>query len=403
MIRIKPALIKYSLKNIYKRKTRSWLTVISVLIGIASITALVSFGYGISEYTSSFAQQMGQDKLIMMARGISMLDTNVIMNKSDIDTIDRVNGVKEASGMYVVSAEIIYNKQKRYAMVAGIDYKNYGEFAEELMTVKILKGNRLAGTEKSKVILGYNYMIPDKIFTKPVDLGGKVNINGLDFEVLDFYGEIGNPSDDSNIYITDVAAEQIFNSKNYMEIFIRASPGVDTAALAEKITVDLRKERHQKEGTEDFFVQTFEQVIETFNSILNGIIAVVLLIALISVIVASVNIMNTMYASILERTREIGIFKAIGARNSEILLIFVMESGILSMIGGIIGLLIGMGIAKIAGIAISAAGYSAFKPFFSWQLSFGVLLFAFLVGIASGFVPAMQASKLKPVEALRYE
>jgi putative ABC transport system permease protein len=121
------------------------------------------------------------------------------------------------------------------------------------------------------------------------------------------------------------------------------------------------------------------------------------------VIVASVNIMNTMYASILERTKEIGVFKAIGARNSEIVLIFMAESGVLSLIGGIIGLIIGFLIAKVGGLAISAAGYGFLKPFFSWQMVFWILFFSLLVGLAAGLLPAYKASKLKPVETLRYE
>mgnify|MGYP001607989931 CR=1 FL=1 len=400
---INPAILKYSVANIYKRKTRSWLTIISVLIGITSITALISFGYGISNYTSSFAEQMGKDKLIMMARGFSPLAENVIMNKSDLDAINRVNGVKEATGMYAISGEIGFGNQKKYAMIAGVDYKNFRESIEEMLTVKIISGEGLGGAEKSKAVLGYSYMFADKIFSKPIKTGDKVKINGRDFQVSGFYGEVGNPSDDSNIYVTDIAAEDILGAKNYAEIFIMAEKEVNTTSLAERITEDLRKERHQKEGKEDFFVQTFEQIIATFNSILNGIIAVVILIAIISVIVASVNIMNTMYASILERTREIGIFKAIGARNSDILLMFVLESGILSFIGGVLGLFLGMIIAKIGGIAISAAGYAAFQPYFSVTLSAIILAFALAVGLVSGIIPARKASKLKPVDALHYE
>ena len=165
----------------------------------------------------------------------------------------------------------------------------------------------------------------------------------------------------------------------------------------------MRDHRHQKIGNEDFFVQTFEQIIATFSSILNVITAVVILIAFISIFVAAVNIINTMYTSILERTKEIGIFKAIGSKNRDILLIFVIESGILSLVGGVLGVILGYIVSSFAGNMISAAGYSVFTPLFTWQLVAGSLLFAFFIGILSGLLPAYVASRLKPIDALRYE
>jgi putative ABC transport system permease protein len=246
-------------------------------------------------------------------------------------------------------------------------------------------------------------MFPDKFFTKPLKVGDRIKVNGQYLDIIGFYGEVGSPSDDTQIYITEVAAEELFGIKSYYTIIGRVSLGKNATEVAEDITDALRRHRNQKKGSETFFAQTFEQVIATFTVVLNVIIAVVILIALISVIVAGVNIMNTMYASILERTKEIGIFKAIGARNEEILYIFMIEAGILSLIGGVIGVLLGMAIAKVGGVIIASAGYAAFKPYFSANLIISILLFSFLVGIISGILPAYNASKLKPVEALRYE
>jgi putative ABC transport system permease protein len=374
-----------------------------VLIGIAAITALISFGYGISFYVSDMSQKMGTDKLIVMARGISPIGSSVILDKTDVDAIKKVNGVEEVAGIYAISSEIEFNNQKRYAYLIGADFNEHRALFEEMTTVEIISGTPLSSNEKSKAIFGYNYQFPDKIFGKPLKLGDKVKINGKYLAVSGFYDAIGNPSDDSQIYVTEVAAEEIFGAESYMEITVRVSPGENATRVAEDVEKELRQHRNQEKGEEDFYAQTFEQVIATFTVVLNVIIAVVILIALISVIVASVNIMNTMYASILERTKEIGIFKAIGARNDEILVIFMIESGMLSLTGGIIGFIIGFLIAKVAGIAISAAGYGFLKPYFSWQMVTGILLFSLLVGLAAGFLPARNASRLKPVEALRYE
>jgi putative ABC transport system permease protein len=343
------------------------------------------------------------DKLIVMAKGVSPFGSSVKFDKLDVDAIKKVNGVEEVVGFYAVSAEVEFNKEKRYAYAVGGDFKEHKTLFEELMTVEIIAGDSLSSNDKSKAVLGYNYQFADKIFSKPINLGDKIKVNGNYFTVAGFYGAVGSPDDDSHVYVTEAAAEDVLGATSYSEIFARVSPGENSTKIAGDVTKGLRTHRNQQKGNEDFFAQTFEQVIQTFTAVLNVIIAVVVLIALISVIVASVNIMNTMYASILERTKEIGIFKAIGAKNSEILAIFMIESGMLSLIGGIIGIIIGFLIAKTAGMIISATGYGFLQPFFNWQMVFSILLFSFLIGLIAGFLPARNASRLKPVEALRYE
>jgi putative ABC transport system permease protein len=121
------------------------------------------------------------------------------------------------------------------------------------------------------------------------------------------------------------------------------------------------------------------------------------------VVVAAVNIMNTMYTAVLERTGEIGIMKAVGARNSDILFIFVFEAGLLGAMGGVLGVILGYIVAKIGGGIAAASGFSLLQPIFPWTLVLGCIVFAFLVGAGAGIMPAYKASRLRPVEALRYE
>ncbi len=400
-------LIKYSLESLRIRKRRSFLTILSVFIGIAAITTLISFGQGISTYVEQISQEMGNDKLMIQARGFGFgppsLDSNVRMDETDLDTIRSVKGVSEATGIYAISGEVQFNDQKKYGYLMGSDYKEYRVLLEELFALDLDEGNVLRGNEKSKVLLGYNYKLAEKIFEKPVRLRDKLLINNNTFEVAGFYQAVGNPQDDSNIYITKDAMESIFSPSDYIFIFVRAAPGVSPAKLAEDIRDELRDHRHQDPGEEDFFVQTFEQVIATFSSILSIITGVVILIAFISVFVAAVNIMNTMYTATLERTKEIGVFKAVGSKNSAILFVFVLEAGVLSLVGGILGVITGYFLATTAGTFIAQAGFGAFSPLFTWQLVVGSLIFAFMIGALSGLLPAYQASKLKPVDALRYE
>jgi putative ABC transport system permease protein len=173
--------------------------------------------------------------------------------------------------------------------------------------------------------------------------------------------------------------------------------------MAVKVSEKLRKEREQDKGKEDFFVQTFEEVIAVFANIINILNIVLVMIALISVVVSAVNIANSMYTAVLERTNEIGVMKAIGARNATIQYIFLVESGLLGLAGGALGIFFGYLVATAGGNIAAAAGYSMLQPYFPWWLIAGCLMFSFLVGMLSGYFPAKQASKLKPVDALRYE
>jgi len=172
--------------------------------------------------------------------------------------------------------------------------------------------------------------------------------------------------------------------------------------IADEITRRLREDRNLKPGEEDFSVETPSQSLEGVNNILNIVNVIVYGIALISIVVGSIGITNTMYTSVLERTREIGVMKAIGAKNKDVLIIFLIEAGILGLIGGILGALIGLSLAiGISNVASTALGGIDLKVIVSWPLLISSVLFSFLIGIIAGFVPAYQGSKLRPVEALR--
>jgi putative ABC transport system permease protein len=243
------------------------------------------------------------------------------------------------------------------------------------------------------------------VFARPLATGSRITINNQPFEVVGFFKEIGNPSDDMNIYLSYAGMESLYPEvkDKYVMAVIRAAQDVKPSELADKIQEKLRKHDGLKKGEETFYVQTFEDLLATFAIILDVINGVLVLIALISVIVASVNIMNTMYTSVMERTKEIGVMKAIGARNSDIYNIFVLESGVLGFIGGAIGILFGYIVASIGGAIAANAGLGLLKPIFPWYLIAGCLLFATAVGAVSGILPAKQAAQQKPVDSLRYE
>jgi len=185
---------------------------------------------------------------------------------------------------------------------------------------------------------------------------------------------------------------------------VKIDDGEEPSVVAERIEEELRDFRDEDEGAESFQVQTFEQILEQVGVVLNIISAVLIGIAAISLLVGGVGIMNTMYTAVLERTKEIGIMKSIGGRNSDIMMIFLLESGMYGLVGGGVGVIVGalmsLIVSKVAGVAL---GIDYFQADITWWLIVGALTFSFVVGVLSGVLPAKQASKMQPVDALRYE
>ena len=398
--------ILYSLQNLMHRKMRSWLTVLSILIGVMAVFALVSFGLGIKNYMDVLAQQAGTDKLFIYAKGAAApgSDDNFVILKDELDFVAKINGVKQVTGMYAKTVSVSFKKQKKYTYVLGMDMSK-ADFILEAMNVEIIQGRPLKNDDIAKVVVGYNYLIENKIFKRPLKTGDTIYVNDNPVEVVGFFSEVGNPQDDAQVYLTDKGTESLFPSMKdrFGYAFVQAQRDQDTEQLADRIEEKLRKYKGQEKGKEDFFVQTFADAMQIFGNIISILNGVLVLIALISLVVASVNIMNTMYTAVLERTKEIGIMKAIGARNSNIFFIFVFESGFLGMVGGLLGILLGYIVASTGGAIAASAGYSLLKPFFPWYLSAGCVFFSFSLGAAAGLLPSYQASKLNPVDALRYE
>ena len=401
-----PEYLRYGWENLWHRKLRSGLTVISILIGITAIFALVSFGFGIQSYVDEIAKEAGIDKLFIQARGVGApgTDSNFAITKDDTDFISKVNGVSQISGVYLNAVQVSRDRKSKFVFGVGLDVKEL-RLIEESYSVKVIEGRNFRKGDDDKVILGYNYRLFDKVFERPVVLGEKLGINGEEFEAIGFYEEIGNPADDANAYMTYEGFEKIFpkSKDRYGYAIIRAQAGVAASDLADVITERLRRHKNLEKGKEDFFVQTFEDALATFTNIIAILNGMLFLIAFISVVVASVNTMNTMYTAVIERTKEIGVMKAIGARNSDIMFIFIFEAGLIGMIGGVLGVLLGFLIASAGGAIAQASGFGALQPIFPFALIALCIIFATFVGALSGILPARQAAQLRPVEALRYE
>ena len=395
--------INYSLRNLKKSKSRSILTILSIFAGIATIFIFISFGLGLYNYIDEISSSSTADKILIQPKGSSAagLDDTFSLTESDMRAIDNTQGVLETSGSYFNVVNVERKDNNIYGFVMSVDPKN--TMMLDLFDIDIEKGRMLTSGDSRAVVLGYNYMFDEKIFPRGLDLNSKVELNGNEAKVVGFFESVGNPQDDSQVYVTENFFKDIYGDNvSYGMILARADKD-DIEGTSERIKKSLRKSRDLDEGSEDFTVQSYNDMIESYSSALNIVIGFILLIALVSVLVSAVNTANTMITSVLERYKEIGVLKAIGARNSEIFHIFLFESAFLGFVAGLIGIGIGYLFTEIAGAILKNLGWGFLQPFYSWQLFAGCLLFAVLTGAISGVMPAINASRINTVDALRYE
>jgi putative ABC transport system permease protein len=397
--------IRYSLRNLKHKRLRSSLTIVSIFMGITAIFVFISFGLGLFAYIQEFTTQGTIDKIAIMPKGVGPpgLDDTFKLTEDDVDVIEKASGIYEATGIYVKPAEVKQRSLNKFVFLMGYD-PDVPLILEFFGDIGIEQGRLLRPGEKGNVVLGYNYLIEDKIFPKAFELNDKIEVQGQDLKVIGFFEKIGNPQDDSNVYVSSDFAPELYPDEELSFGWIVARAELESMDQAIKNVEDkLRDSRGIEEGKEDFFVQSYQDLLSAYTNVLNVIVGFVILIALISVIVSAINTANTMVTSVLERVKEVGIIKSIGAKNSEIFKIFLFESAFLGFVAGSLGVLIGWILVSIAGAALDSAGLGFLTPIYPWTLILGCIFFATLTGAISGAIPAYQASKIKPVDALRYE
>ena len=396
---------KLAFKTFTAQKKRTALTLIGIFIGIAAVVSLISLGQGLKASIDRQFELLGTDKIFIRPGSSVGFDPTVTIKLSEEDllAIRDISGVKSASAMVLKLARITFKGENKYTFATGLEDPelNY-EHMIESFGVEIETGRGAEGDREA--VVGKNFISGD-FFDAAVEVGDKIEIEGKKFRVVGSVTEVGNPQDDANVYITFDAALETFDlSRDELDfIYVTVREGEEPGKVGDSIKKRLRKLHGVDEGDEDFTVSTTEDYMETFGIVLTVVQIVLIGIAAISLLVGGVNIANTMYTSVLERTNEVGIMKAIGARNSDIFFLFLIESGILGVAGGIAGIAAGIGLSRLVALAAASAGWSFIQTLFPWYLTIGALLFSFVVGAVSGTLPAYQASKLHPVDALRYE
>ena len=397
------------LKEIKHRKLRSFLTLLGIIIGITAVISLITLGQGLQNAISKQFTSLGNDKLFIAPKGnlISAGTSNDVIKitNDDLDVVRQTSGIKIASGFIYTTTKIEYNNNVRYFFAYGMPSDpEETALINSAQNYKILQGREMNKGEKYKTVLGNEYLNPD-LFGKAVSTGDKIYINDQEFKIIGIWQKTGSPPDDKAAMIPLDTYQEIFNKPKELGMIIaQTQAGENPSLIAEKITKELRKSRKLKEDKEDFTIQTPEQLASAFSTILDIVQIVLIGIACISLLVGGVGIMNTMYTAVLQRTKEIGVMKALGAQNYQIMYLFLIESGFYGLFGGLIGVIIGILIAKLAEYSLTLyLGPSFLSVEINLLLIIGTLLFSFIIGCLSGLAPAIRASKLNPVQSLRYE
>jgi len=395
---------KFAFKNLKTRKTRTWLTMLGIFIGIAAVVSLISLGQGLQSAINEQFQAMGTDKIIVSpGGGFFGIGAGAELTKDDLEVIKKTKGVETVAEMIFKIAKVEFRDEVKYTFVNGVPLDENRQIFEDMQALEVEVGRDLKDGEKYKAVITY-LINRGEFFEEEVTTNDKILIENKEFKVVGSYARIGNPQDDSSVMIPIETARELFDEPEKVDsIIVQVREGEDPDEIAENIKEELRDFRDVEEDEEDFSVITYLDIIDSFNTIFGVVQLVVIGIAAISLIVGGIGIMNTMYTAVLERTNEIGVMKAIGGKNSDVLLIFLLESGTLGLAGGVIGVGLGIGFSKLVELVAVATGTDLLKAYFPWYLIVGALAFSFIVGTLSGILPARKAAKLKPVDALRYE
>jgi len=400
--------VKIAVKNLRSRKMRSWLTTIGVVIGVFLIVSLLSLSEGLKGAVLQQLRMMGNDLVMILPGDMNNLVTSMIggqeLTEEDIKTIKLVKGVDFVVPMTYTAGIMKYKNEKKTVIIYGNDWKNAMDIYQNDMGWSLNKG-RWPTPGKKEIIVGS--IVAKEIFPG-LEVGQEATIKGRKFEVVGILNSVGSKQDDSMVGLDLNIFENITGQKGGAKmVFAKIKPGYSTDKVIENIKTSLNESRKRKIGEKEndssYSVLSSEKIASIVGNVMGLIQAVIFGFASIAIVVGGIGIMNTMYTSVRERIKEIGILKAIGAKNSTINAIFLIEAGIFGIGGGIGGTLLGLAFAKSIEIYFQIHPIFYLKASVSpWLIIFS-LVFSFLVGCISGFLPARGASKLKPVDALRYE
>jgi putative ABC transport system permease protein len=432
-------IFKLSLNSLTHRGLRSWLTILGIIIGVAAVIAMLSIGAGMSQSMNAQMSSFGADVLTVSAGftraqgptggfegrfqpggggfggGSSQTSstsstTTPKLTDADILSISEAQGVETVSGIITGRASVQYLAQTVSVTIEGINPTAWNE----MTTSQLESGRFLESGDGMSALIGNS--VAHEMFDYNLTEDTTIKIGGKTFIVVGILKQSGTGSfggDDRTIFITTEAGRGVItglDSNQYSSIQVKVADTNAVDQITQNIDQALYTSRMVTSDTADFTVTSPTAMLQTIQSTMATLTFFLTGIAAISLLVGAIGIANTMFMSVMERTRLIGILKSIGTRNSEIMKLFLTESGIIGLMGGLLGVFLGLivvGVISSVGINImgmgSRLGANTSVAVVTPELILFALLFSTIIGIISGLIPARKAANLQVVEAMRSE
>jgi putative ABC transport system permease protein len=388
-------------RAITAQRLRSFLTLLGIAVGIAAVILLTSIGEGIHRFVLGEFTQFGTNVVTVVpgktktGGTVSGLPSSARpLSLDDARSLTRLPHVVAVTPNVRGNAEVEGNGRTRRTLVYGVNARFPTVFRSAVQSGQFLPADD-ENSARAFVVLGVK--LKNELFGSANPLGQRLRIGGLHFRVIGVMapkGQFLGIDLDDTAFIPAARGQELFNREGVDEINLAAEEGIPSALVAERLKAHLI-ERH---GREDFTIVTQEEMLKTLSNILNVLTMAVGALGGISLLVGGVGIVTIMTIAVTERTGEIGLLVALGARRRTILALFLGEAVALSALGGIVGLALGIGLAQLIHLALPAL--PVHTPLSFVLLAEGI---AIAIGLLAGVLPARRAARLDPVEALRAE
>ncbi|MDD5470853.1 MAG: ABC transporter permease [Sideroxydans sp.] len=382
-------------------RMRSFLTGLGIAIGIAAVILLTSIGEGLHQFVLQEFSQFGTN-IISVQPGktqtpggnVGIFGSSRPITLEDADALRRLPYVEYVIPGLVGNAEVRYQGRTRRTMVLG-----EGRDFSKAFTMKVQSGSFWTDADdeqaRAQAVIGSKIQL--ELFGDVNPLGQYLRVGGQRYRVvgvMESKGQILGMDMDDAVFIPAARAMELLNRPGLMEVNVSYRADVD----AEVVIRHIKNRMIERHGREDFTIISQEEALEVLGSVLSILTFAVGALGAISLLVGAVGILTIMTMAVTERTAEIGLLRALGARQQQVLVLFLGEAMMLSALGGVLGLLIGIGIAQ--GLHLLVPALPVHTP---WIFAALAELTAVTIGLAAGVVPAMHAAKLDPVEALHAE
>jgi putative ABC transport system permease protein len=393
-------IFEMSLKSLTRQQIRSFLTLAGVVIGIAAIVCLLSIGQGLTNSVNEQFEQLGTNIVYMLGMNpLSGTSNTIDFSDSDISWVEGVSGVDYVLPLYSGVGTMQTNSVRKNVMILSMDLDKSSLF-EEYGYFDVEEGRRIEEGDTQGILI--TKQLAKDGFDKPLNAKKLVTINDLPYKIIGIQKPlkvvVGDYNPENLILMSESAFKKFSPNSTPTYLMIVTFSREDNSKIADELT----KHFEDKYGQRSIYVYTSDQLLDQINSIYAIITFFLIGVSAIAMIVGGVGIMNAMITSVMEKTKEIGIMKALGASNYTILMIFIIEAALIGLIGGAMGTILGYGLSQIISFFVSESGM-ILQGVISLEITLIGLGFSTIVGVISGYLPALRAANLDPIEALRYE